>query len=65
MHDIVKTTVMLTDMRGQYAAVNEAYVATLIGSNETPPARCAFQVAALPMPGALVEIEAIAHRRKQ
>ena len=55
MGDVVKTTVFLTDM-GDYAAVNEVYMAAF---GDHRPARSAVAVAALPI-GALVEIEAIA-----
>lgn len=57
MTDVVKTTVFLTDM-ADYGAVNEVYVAAF---GDHRPARSAVAVAALPI-GALVEIEAIAHR---
>lgn len=53
--DVVKTTVFLADI-GEFAAMNGVY-ARFFG--EAPPARSAFQVAALPK-GARVEIEAIA-----
>lgn len=56
LHHVVKTTVFLADI-GDFAAMNEAYVAHFDGQ---PPARSAFAVAALPM-GALVEIEAWAY----
>jgi 2-iminobutanoate/2-iminopropanoate deaminase len=54
--DVVKTTVFLADM-GDFAAMNEAYVA---GFGDSRPARSAVAVAGLPM-GALFEIEAWAH----
>ena len=55
MRDVVKTTVLLADIR-EFAAMNEVYAEFF-----TPPypARAAFQVAALPK-AAKVEIEAIA-----
>lgn len=56
IHDIVKTTVFLTDM-ADYAAMNEAYTA-FFGDHR--PARSAVAVAALPL-GALVEVEAWAY----
>jgi 2-iminobutanoate/2-iminopropanoate deaminase len=56
LHNVVKTTVLLTDM-SDYAAMNEAYVAAFGGHR---PARTAFATAGLPL-GALVEIEAWAH----
>ena len=52
---VVKTTVFLQDM-ADYTAVNEIY-ASYFG--DTPPARSAVAVAALPL-GAKVEIEAVA-----
>ena len=52
---VVKTTVFLADM-GDFKAMNGVY-ATYFPSE--PPARSAFQVAALPL-GARVEIEAVA-----
>jgi len=56
LHDVVKTTVLLTDM-ADYATMNEAYVAHFA---DQPPARTAFATAGLPL-GALVEIEAWAY----
>jgi 2-iminobutanoate/2-iminopropanoate deaminase len=53
---VVKTTVFLTDI-GDYAAVNEAYVAAF---GDHRPARSAVAVAGLPI-GALVEVEAWAY----
>ncbi len=55
--DIVKATIFLTDMN-DYAAVNEVYGARF---GESPPARSAVAVAALPG-GFNVEIEAIVAR---
>ena len=56
---VVKTTVLLADL-GDYDAVNRAYAEALGGSaNGCLPARCCYQVAALPA-GARVEIDAIA-----
>ena len=55
MNDVVKTTVLLSDI-ANFGAMNEVYAQFF----EAPfPARAAFQVAALPK-NALVEIEAIA-----
>lgn len=54
---VVKTTVFLQDI-GDYTAVNEVY-GTYFG--DSPPARSAVQVAALPL-GARLEIEAVALR---
>ncbi|MDH3730054.1 MAG: Rid family detoxifying hydrolase [Acidimicrobiia bacterium] len=55
--DIVKATIFLTDMN-DYAAVNEVYGARF---GDSPPARSAVAVAALPG-GFNVEIEAIVAR---
>lgn len=54
---LVKTSVFLMDL-ADFPAMNEVY-ARHVG--ERPPARSTFQVAKLPA-GAIVEIEAIAHR---
>jgi 2-iminobutanoate/2-iminopropanoate deaminase len=56
LQNVVKTTVLLTDM-GDYAAMNDAYVAAF---GDHRPARTAFATAGLPL-GALVEIEAWAY----
>jgi 2-iminobutanoate/2-iminopropanoate deaminase len=56
--DIVKTTVFLTDIR-DFAAVNDVYGGFFDGQ---PPARSAVGVAALPLSGLKIEIEAIAAR---
>ncbi len=56
--DIVKTTVFLTEIR-DFGAVNEVYGSFFDGS---PPARSAVGVAALPLSGLKIEIEAIAAR---
>jgi len=55
--DVVKVTVYLADL-ADYAVVNDIYAAQF---SEPFPARSAFQVAALPLDGA-VEIEVIAAR---
>ena len=55
MTDVVKTTVLLSDIT-DFAAMNEVY-ATFFSAPY--PARAAFQVAALPK-GAKVEIEVVA-----
>lgn len=55
LDNVVKTTVFLADLN-DYAAVNEVY-GRYVGN--TPPARSAFQVAALPL-GAMLEIEMVA-----
>ena len=54
---VVKTTVFLADI-ADFAAMNQVYGEFF---TETPPARSAFQVGALPK-NALVEIESIALR---
>ena len=56
--DIVKTTVFLTDM-DDFATMNEAYVAAF---GDHRPARSTIGVAALPLAGAAVEIEAWARK---
>lgn len=56
--DVVKTTVFLTDIR-DFGTVNGVYGGFFDGE---PPARSAVGVAALPLPGLKVEIEAIAAR---
>jgi 2-iminobutanoate/2-iminopropanoate deaminase len=53
LHDIVKTTVFLTDM-GDFAAMNDVYAEAL---GDHRPARSTLAVAALPL-GATVEVEA-------
>lgn len=53
--DVVKTTVFMTDL-GRFAEMNGVYAEFF---RDTPPARAAVQVVALPK-GALVEIEALA-----
>jgi 2-iminobutanoate/2-iminopropanoate deaminase len=57
LDNLVKTSVFLQDL-GDFAAMNEVY-ARHVG--ERPPARSTFEVSKLPS-GALVEIEAVAHR---
>ena len=57
MKDVVKTTVLLANI-ADFTAMNEVYAEFF---EEPYPARAAFQVAAIPK-GALVEIEAVAHR---
>jgi len=51
---IIKTTVFLTNM-DDFAAMNDAYIAAF---GDHRPARSTIGVAALPLPGAVVEIEA-------
>ncbi|MBN2072254.1 MAG: RidA family protein [Candidatus Krumholzibacteriota bacterium] len=55
MESIVKVTVLLQSI-GDFKAMNEVYSSFFDGD---PPARAAFEVAALPL-GGLVEIEAVA-----
>jgi 2-iminobutanoate/2-iminopropanoate deaminase len=57
VHDVIKTTVFLTDMT-EYAAVNDAY-ARFFGNHR--PTRSVVGVAALPL-GAQVEVELWAYR---
>lgn len=54
--DVVKTTIYLADLAGDFAAVNEVYGHAFSGH---APARATVGVAALPL-GARVEIEAVA-----
>jgi 2-iminobutanoate/2-iminopropanoate deaminase len=58
LEQVVKVTVFLRDIN-DFAAMNGVYGQFFM---EEPPARSAFQVAALPL-GAAVEIEAIALRK--
>lgn len=57
LKDVVKTTVLLTDIN-DFAAMNEVYNQYF---SQPYPARCAYQVSALPK-GAKVEMEAIAKK---
>jgi len=54
---VAKCNVYLTDV-ADFAAMNEVY--TTFWPNDPPPARTTVAVAALPAPGARVEIECIA-----
>jgi 2-iminobutanoate/2-iminopropanoate deaminase len=54
---VLKVTVFLKDM-AMFSEMNEVYAEFF---RENPPARCAVEVSELPK-GALVEIEAIAHK---
>lgn len=56
--DVVKSTVLLKDI-ADFGAMNEVYAGFY---TENPPARVAYEVAALPL-GALVEIETIAVKK--
>ena len=58
LDNVVKTTVFLTNI-ADFAAVNEVYASFCEGT--TYPARCAYQVSALPA-GGLVEIETICQK---
>ena len=55
--DVVKTTIFLANI-ADFAAINAIYARFV---TDPPPARSTFAVGALPK-GALIEIEAIAHR---
>ena len=56
--DAVRLTIYLTDLPGDWTAVNDAYGAFFAERSEAPPARAAVGVAALPK-GARVEIDAV------
>lgn len=56
LEHVVKTTVYLADLSGDFAAMNAAYAEAFAGG---APARATVGVAALPL-GARVEIEAVA-----
>ena len=58
MNDVVKCGVFLTDVK-DFAAMNEVY-AEFFGTAK--PARTTIAVAALPLPGAKVEIDAVAYK---
>ena len=58
MNDVVKCGVFLTDIK-DFAAMNEVY-AEFFGTAK--PARTTIAVAALPLPGAKVEIDAVAYK---
>eukprot|EP00918_Siedleckia_nematoides_P011869 GHVU01026109.1.p1 GENE.GHVU01026109.1~~GHVU01026109.1.p1 ORF type:complete len:143 (+),score=28.66 GHVU01026109.1:421-849(+) len=63
MTDVVKTTVLMADMK-DFAAMNEVYASFFPNTPQTPaPARSCFAVKELPK-SALVEIEAIAVEKK-
>lgn len=59
LDDVVKSTVYLTDLPGDFAAMNAVYAEAFAGH---APARATVGVAALPL-GARVEIEVIARPR--
>ncbi len=56
MGDVAKTTVYLTDLAGDFAAMNEVYATAFTGH---APARATVGVSRLPL-GARVEVEAVA-----
>jgi len=56
LQDVVKTTVYLTDLKGDFGEMNEVYAAAF---GDHAPARATVGVASLPL-GARVEIEAVA-----
>jgi len=58
--DVVKCQVFLTDVK-EFAAMNEVY-AEFFG--EAKPARTTVAISALPLPGAKVEIDAVAYKPK-
>jgi len=58
LENALKVTIFLTDM-ASYSRMNEAYVSFFEGD---PPARTCVQVARLPDPEALLEIELVAVR---
>ena len=57
---VVKCQVYLTDVK-DFAAMNEVYTEFF---GEAKPARTTVAVAALPLPGAKIEIDAIAYKPK-
>ena len=59
MNDVVKATVFLTDMKN-YATMNDSYMKLF----KTPyPARTCVEISALPVEGALIEVEVVAVKR--
>jgi 2-iminobutanoate/2-iminopropanoate deaminase len=60
MADVVKCQVFLSDIK-DFAAMNEVY-SEFFGDSK--PARTTIGVAALPMAGAKIEIDAIAYKPK-
>ncbi|MGP8068542.1 MAG: Rid family detoxifying hydrolase [Candidatus Bathyarchaeia archaeon] len=56
--DIVKVSVFLKDM-SDFKRMNEVYKTFFI---QNPPSRTTLEVANLPLPNMLIEIDAIAHR---
>jgi len=60
MADVVRCTVYLTNI-GDFAGMNAVYAEAF---GDAKPARTTIGVAALPLPGAKIEIDAIAYRGK-
>jgi len=60
INDVVKATVFLTDMK-DYTAMNEAYMKLF---RPPYPTRTCVEVSALPVEGALIEVEVIAVKPK-
>lgn len=58
MDKALKVNVYLQNL-DDYKAMNETYLGPF---GATPPVRTTVAVAGIPLPGALVEIECIAHR---
>jgi 2-iminobutanoate/2-iminopropanoate deaminase len=58
MSDVVRCAVYLVDVK-DFAAMNEVYTEFF---GEIKPARTTIAVAALPLPGAKLEIDAVAYR---
>ena len=60
MADVVRCGVFLTDVK-DFAAMNEVYIEFF---GEIKPARTTISVPALPLPGAKIEIDAVAYQPK-
>jgi 2-iminobutanoate/2-iminopropanoate deaminase len=60
MADVVRCGVFLTDVK-DFAAMNEVYIEFF---GEIKPARTTISVPALPLPGARIEIDAVAYQPK-
>ncbi|MGA2195484.1 MAG: Rid family detoxifying hydrolase [Bryobacteraceae bacterium] len=60
MADVVRCGVFLTDVK-DFAAMNEVYTEFF---GEIKPARTTISVPALPLPGAKIEIDAVAYQPK-
>jgi 2-iminobutanoate/2-iminopropanoate deaminase len=60
MADVVRCGVYLTDVK-DFAAMNEVYIEFF---GDIKPARTTISVPALPLPGAKVEIDAVAYQPK-